>query len=61
MRDDPTGKLAMDWLATKPYMHPSNDENGWRGVKTLGVGRYGAAGLWIKSDTKNNIEDVSRP
>jgi hypothetical protein len=49
MRDDPTGKLAMGWLATKPYMYPSNDETGWRGVKTLGVGGYCAAGLWIKS------------
>lgn len=46
------------WLLTKPLV-TSGDESRWHGVKFLGAGSYGAAGLWVQVDATNVITDVS--
>lgn len=46
------------WLDTEPRMPPPNDNSRWHGIKLLGSGSYGAAGLWAEADAANNIRDV---
>jgi hypothetical protein len=46
------------WLSTEPYMPSLSDGSHWHGVRTLGVGGYGAAGLWIQTDAAGNVRDV---
>jgi len=46
------------WLDTGPRMPPPNDNSRWHGIKLLGSGSYGAAGLWAEADAANNIRDV---
>jgi hypothetical protein len=45
------------WLATKTHQI-GEDEQLWHGAKVLGVGGYGAAGLWIQADATKHIVDV---
>ncbi|KAI4635872.1 hypothetical protein J4E83_000826 [Alternaria metachromatica] len=45
------------WLDTEPRMPPPNDNSRWHGIKLLGSGSYGAAGLWAEADAANNIRD----
>jgi hypothetical protein len=40
-------------------MPPPSDGTRWTGVKSLGVGGYGIAGLWVQVDEAGNIQDVS--
>jgi hypothetical protein len=35
-----------------------SDSSRWHGIKLLGFGSYGAAGLWVEADAANNIRDV---
>ncbi|KAH6882458.1 hypothetical protein BKA58DRAFT_447083 [Alternaria rosae] len=35
----------------------TNDNSLWHGIKLLGFGSYGAAGLWVEADAANNICD----
>jgi hypothetical protein len=46
------------WLDTEPYMPLLSDSSQWHGIKLLGFGSYGAAGLWVEADAANNICDV---
>lgn len=48
------------WLAKKPLQMGEN-EDCWKGVKFLGQGSYGCAGLWIKTNEHSDIVDVSSP
>jgi len=52
------GFLKNNWLDTEPHMPSPNDDSRWHGIKTLGFGSYGAAGLWVEADAANNIRDV---
>jgi hypothetical protein len=45
------------WLAGSPEKEAS--ETLWHGVKFLGAGRFGAAGLWVELDEDRNITNVS--
>ncbi|KAF1918295.1 hypothetical protein BDU57DRAFT_537867 [Ampelomyces quisqualis] len=45
------------WLRTKPLM-TSGEETQWHGVKYLGSGGYGAAGLWVEVNDTDVITDV---
>jgi hypothetical protein len=40
-------------------MNTEADEVRWHGVKLLGAGGYGVAGLWLELDDEKNITDVS--
>jgi hypothetical protein len=46
------------WMRSRPHMWPGADETDWRGVKFLGVGTYGRAGLWCRIDDNGNIVQV---
>ena len=46
------------WLDTKPLQW-AVDERRWHGVKFLGRGSYGCAGLWVQTDAQDTIIDVS--
>jgi len=46
-----------DWLWTVPLENV--DHQRWHGVKLLGRGGYGIAGLWTRTDQTNQIIDVS--
>jgi hypothetical protein len=43
---------------SRPHMWPETDETNWRGVKFLGAGTYGRAGLWCRIDDNGNIVQV---
>lgn len=45
---------------TNPYIRPEADENSWHGIRFLGAGSFGCAGLWVHVDEANNITDVSK-
>jgi hypothetical protein len=47
-----------EWVKTKPHIPPPNDDSNWHGIKLLGSGGYGVAGLWVQADEANNICDV---
>jgi len=46
------------WLGTEPHLPSGGDEAAWHGVKVLGVGGFGAVGLWVQSDETNHITNV---
>jgi hypothetical protein len=48
---------AQAWMHTKPLIE-DGDETRWHGVRFLGSGSYGAAGLWVQVNSENIIEDV---
>jgi hypothetical protein len=50
-------RVRHDWLAGKPVKDPI--ETRWRGVKFLGAGGYGIAGLWLELDESQNVINVS--
>ncbi|KAF2818653.1 kinase-like protein [Ophiobolus disseminans] len=51
-------QLKNTWLDTRPHLVPEDDqEKDWRGVRYLGAGGFGAAGLWVDLDGTNNIVD----
>lgn len=50
---DPTTHAAA-WMATKPY-RKDKDERHWHGVRFLGRGGYGCAGLWCEEDKDGNV------
>ncbi|EUC43470.1 hypothetical protein COCMIDRAFT_28065 [Bipolaris oryzae ATCC 44560] len=45
------------WLSTEPHMPLPSDGSQWHGVQVLGIGGYGAAGLWVQTDTTGCIRD----
>ncbi|KAF2251082.1 hypothetical protein BU26DRAFT_276091 [Trematosphaeria pertusa] len=47
------------WMRSRPHMWPTDDESRWHGVRFLGQGSYGSAGLWVRVDDTNTIIDVS--
>jgi len=47
-----------DWMATKPFFWPIQDEQNWENKRFLGAGAYGCAGLWCQSDAQGNISRV---
>jgi hypothetical protein len=47
-----------EWVKTKPHIPPPNNDSNWHGIKLLGSGGYGLAGLWVQADEANNICDV---
>ncbi|KAI4683610.1 uncharacterized protein J4E88_004786 [Alternaria novae-zelandiae] len=44
-----------DWMATKPFFWPIQDEQNWENKRFLGAGASGCAGLWCQSDAQGNI------
>jgi hypothetical protein len=46
-------------LNTDPHHLHEGIVGEWHGVKVLGVGGYGAAGLWVQVDSMDRIVDVS--
>jgi hypothetical protein len=47
------------FLNTRLYKSTNaEDESGWHGVRFLGQGAYGKAGLWIHVDDKRNITEA---
>jgi hypothetical protein len=57
MKKNEASKAA--WLSTGPHMPTGVGEAIWHGVKLLGAGAIGAAGLWVETDASHNIQDVS--
>jgi hypothetical protein len=56
--DQPGHAHACAWLSTKPYQPGGADETLWHGVKVLGTGSYGAAGVWAQTNDTKQIIDV---
>jgi hypothetical protein len=52
-------KVARHALLDRDTHMPDADESMWHGTRTLGVGGFGAAGLWLQMDVTNNVIDVS--
>ena len=59
MRDGDANHINA-FLNTKP-LRAGADESNWHGEKLLGVGGFGAAGIWVELDARNCIKDVSAP
>lgn len=47
------------WMDTAPHWWPVVNEDNYRGVRFLGAGSFGCAGLWCHVDDDNNIIKVS--
>lgn len=51
--------VRVEWIATRPFMWPVQNEDDWENKRYLGAGAYGCAGLWCQRDQQDNIIDVS--
>jgi hypothetical protein len=49
--------LEAKFPKTKPFQWEEDADAGWKGIKLLGQGTYGWAGLWVKTDRTRNIID----
>jgi hypothetical protein len=52
-------KVARHALLDRDTHMTDADESTWHGTKTLGIGGFGAAGLWLQMDAMNNVVDVN--
>ncbi|KAL6711470.1 hypothetical protein ACN47E_004404 [Coniothyrium glycines] len=50
-------EARMDWMNTTPNRWPVVDETNFVGNMFLGAGSFGTAGLWVRIDAANNIQE----
>ena len=54
---DTTPQYAEKRFLNSPHEHPDEPQQGWIGVKQLGKGGQGRAGLWVKVDERMVVLD----
>jgi hypothetical protein len=59
---DDEGNARRDFLRSWVHSHPHREfeETNWHGVKFLGAGSFGSAGLWVEIDQNHNILSVRK-